>query len=304
MRITDAQVHLNVLDLESGIARMDEVGVDSVVIDEFASMGPNPGAPDGYFLRNGAFRYTTEYSKAASAAAPSRIAYLRRFDPLDPDLDDEIALASDTPSCVGLRVCPVFPLPPRPSDIPQRAPMDVTAEVRAGEYDRLFSLAAAADLPVFFNPSNGEDTRPSLELVSALAAQHPGLQLIVDHCGAGLPSRPGLHPSWSFTQFDEVCELARFANVYLKWCHAPRLSTEKFPYPDVQALLRRVIDAFGAERVMWASDWTVDIPWATWSESLDTVRTDPRLTPEELEWILGGTTRAVLSWPNDRGVTQ
>ena len=36
----------------------------------------------------------------------------------------------------------------------------------------------------------------------------------------------------------------------------PALSKEPFPYRDVNPVLREIVDAFGADRLMWASDTT------------------------------------------------
>ena len=69
-------------------------------------------------------------------------------------------------------------------------------------------------------------------------------------------------------QLDAVVDLAQYPNLALKWCHAPaRLSGEPYPHRDVLPHLRRVIDAYGVEHVMWASDYTQSRhtfgrPWA------------------------------------------
>ena len=58
-------------------------------------------------------------------------------------------------------------------------------------------------------------------------------------------------------ELDRVIDLAQYPNLALKWCHAPTLLSETaYPYRDVLPLLRRAIEAFGVERIMWASDVT------------------------------------------------
>ena len=38
-----------------------------------------------------------------------------------------------------------------------------------------------------------------------------------------------------------------------------RVSQQPYPYEDAAAALRVLVDAFGARRVMWGTDW----PWVT-----------------------------------------
>jgi hypothetical protein len=74
------------------------------------------------------------------------------------------------------------------------------------------------------------------------------------------------------------------------------------------------VNAFGAERVMWASDisrfagrsgWENAYPAAredypgkhTYAESLQMIRDTDALTADEKELVLGGAVRRVLRWP-------
>jgi len=80
----------------------------------------------------------------------------------------------------------------------------------------------------------------------------PDVQFVIDHCGAAFDAPPG-HAS-----IDDAVAMASYANVAYKWAHAPSfLSTEPYPFPDLEPKLRRAIDAFGPVRVMWASDYTM-----------------------------------------------
>jgi predicted TIM-barrel fold metal-dependent hydrolase len=47
--------------------------------------------------------------------------------------------------------------------------------------------------------------------------------------------------------------------VYVKASAFFRVASEPYPYADAAAALRALVDAFGARRVMWGSDW----PWVT-----------------------------------------
>ena len=62
--------------------------------------------------------------------------------------------------------------------------------------------------------------------------------------------------SGRLAQLEDVIGLAQYPNLAVKWSHAPAyLSDEPYPYRDLFRPLRRVIEAFGIERIMWASDY-------------------------------------------------
>lgn len=96
--------------------------------------------------------------------------------------------------------------------------------------------------------------------------------------------------------------------MFVKWCHAPlTFGASRFPFPEVRRFLARAMDAFGRERILWASDFTAveyagevtekPVSAYTWAEALFYMRTNPDLSAEDLEWVLGGTARKVLGWP-------
>jgi hypothetical protein len=58
-----------------------------------------------------------------------------------------------------------------------------------------------------------------------------------------------------------------------------------------------VVDAYGPERVMWASDYTMIRRHASWGEALFSIRDCPSLSEHEKTWLLGRTARRVLNWP-------
>jgi predicted TIM-barrel fold metal-dependent hydrolase len=71
----------------------------------------------------------------------------------------------------------------------------------------------------------------------------------------------------------------------------------EFPYEPLRPILRRAIQAFGAERLLWASDRTVTRPAMQWSDLVHYLRDDPELSRDEKEQILGGNSRRIFNWP-------
>jgi len=98
--------------------------------------------------------------------------------------------------------------------------------------------------------------------------------------------------------FDDVLALARFDNLVLKWSHPQRsFPPAVFPYPAWDPYLQAAVDGFGAQRIMWASDFTETLPGCTYAEALFYVRTSPVLSESDRTWILGRTARTILGWP-------
>ena len=67
-----------------------------------------------------------------------------------------------------------------------------------------------------------------------------------------------------------------------------RISSQDYPYQDTHTCVRKLLDAFGAQRVMWGSDF----PWVTdkcgYSKAWD-VLPQGFLSDDELRWVSGGT---------------
>jgi predicted TIM-barrel fold metal-dependent hydrolase len=69
-----------------------------------------------------------------------------------------------------------------------------------------------------------------------------------------------------------------------------------YPNGGTNVFLRKALDAFGAERVMWASDISANQTGESWAELLFAIRNNPDLSLREKEHVLGGTTRNWLGW--------
>jgi L-fuconolactonase len=117
----------------------------------------------------------------------------------------------------------------------------------------------------------------------------PALRLIIDH-GGGPPIRDRDLASWE----QGVRALARFPGVV---CKFSGLLEEAEPGADSDALLpiaRVLLDAFGAERLLWASNWPVcDLVggYAHWESVSAALLERLRVIGSECEKILGGNAR-------------
>lgn len=272
MDIVDAQVHANMLGTDVTLAIMDALGIQAVVFDEFEAPGEDGVLHPGYRLPNGSFRNVGPNAEAAALRHPDRFAFLMRVDPTDPGIESWIETLTAAPGFKALRTTVFTPAE--------------GAVFEGGGHDRLLQAAQSRGLPVFVTcPGRVPHLTPYVE-------HFPNVQFVIDHCGVAFDAPPGQGT------IDDALALARYPNVAYKWAHATTfLSTDPYPFPDLAPKLRNAVDAFGANRVMWASDYTMTRHRANWAESLFSIRDSPSLSEDEKASILGRTVRRILNFP-------
>lgn len=271
MDIVDAQLHLSLTpDAGEIMAAMDALGIQSVVLDEVWGRNANDHATPCVEFADGAYRPLSPCAQAAALQHPERFSFLQRVTRRDPQLPCLIPILASSPGCRSLRVV-----------IGSREERDAFA---AGAYAELLGLAQASGLPISIL------SKDLGRLLPDAVRRFPDLQFVIDHCG------------WVRTeqQWTDVLELARHGNTCLKWSHAHRAfgttGQPGNPQDSIQREFLRAMDAFGAERILWASDATHEESATTWGELLSFVRDNPGLSAGDREWVLGKTARRVFRW--------
>jgi predicted TIM-barrel fold metal-dependent hydrolase len=294
MDIVDSQVHMGPGGAAEMVAAMNALGVSSVLIDEWW-MG-TAGDP-GYQLPGGAFRTTSPSAELAAWTYPGRFAYLVRVDRRDPELRSVVRILRDSTHVRALRIAPGM----------TRAEI---AAFAAGDFDPIFAAAAECGLPIFVQISG------AAHLLERYARQFPAVKVVICHCGmppgrtlvpiiARMEGLPDSAEYWAKVAaepageaFDKVLRAADLPNVALKWAHAPGMfDAAGYPNEGARPYLRKALNAFGAERVMWASDISANQTGESWAELLFAIRDDPDLAEREKEYVLGRTAREWLNWP-------
>lgn len=288
MDIVDTQLHLGPGPVEPALEEMDALGIRSVLIEEFwvgaQGDGPHDALMPGYRLPGGAWRAVHPTAMSASLRYPDRFSYVVRLDRRDPDLENFMRAVAAEPGARGFRVLATWSA-------------DEVAALARGAFDELFDVAQDIGLPVWvFVPGH-------VELLPGYLGKFPRLQFVLDHLGIGMPRHP---PGRSAAEearttdpayFAQVLKLAEYPNLAVKLSHAPMLlRAGAYPFEAVRPYLRQAIEAFGVERLMWASDATI-MPHYAWADLLNYLRLDPELSDEEKAWLLGRTARKVFSWP-------
>jgi predicted TIM-barrel fold metal-dependent hydrolase len=264
MPIIDAQVHIwgggtpthqhrpvSRYTAEELIAEMQQAGVDGAVLH------PPSWDPD-----------SNEMAVAAAEAYPDKFCILGWFPLDDPSQRHRIETWKQRPGMVGLRWALVRP--------------EQQTWHEDGTMDWLWPAAEKAGTPI------ATMAWRFLPAFDRIAERHPGLKLIIDHCGLVRSARG---PA-AFETLDQLLPLARLPNVAVKATGAPGYSEQVYPFRDLHDGLHRIFDAFGPDRFFWGTDLT-RMPCS--------YRQCVTMFTEELSWLQGRELEkvmgdAVINW--------
>ncbi len=121
-----------------------------------------------------------------------------------------------------------------------------------------------------------------LPQVTALARRFPDVAIILDHLG-----RPDVTDGPPYAAAQSLFDLAPIENIYLKL--TPRIMGDsKKGAATPETLFPRLVEAFGARRMAWGSNFPTSP--GTLSEILATAKSRlATLSSDDLEWIFHGT---------------
>lgn len=270
MKIVDAQIHIwsqtitppsglhrkvQSFSAEEALAEMDEAGVDAALIHPPMSWDPK----------------SQEIALAAVQKYPDRFAVMGQFDFRNHTNKALIAGWRDQPGMLGLRWAL---LQPKEQEL-----------LREGALDWIWPEAEKAGLAVAMMGGI------FLKQFRSIAERHPGLKLILDHCGL---NRLG-QDSEAFIHLDEMTSLAKLPNVAVKATGAPHYSTQPYPFRSIQDGLHRIFDAYGPDRFFWGTDIT-RMP-CTYRQCVTFFTEElPWLRGEDVKKVMGRGLTAWLSW--------
>jgi len=234
------------------LREMDAAGVDRVVIV--------PPSWEGD--RN-------DLALAAAQQQPDRFAVMGRLDTEREGARDVIKTWRSQAGMLGLRFT---------FNTPLLAPL-----LTEGRMDWLWREAEASNVPVMIYLH-----QDLLHFVDRVAERHPQLRIVIDHLAL-----PYLKKDIeAFAEFDNLLPLAKRPNIAVKASTLPSHTTDVYPYRQTHPYLRRVYDAYGPQRVFWATDFTA-LP-CTYRQAITMFTEEIAwLNAEDKEWIMG---RAACEW--------
>lgn len=130
----------------------------------------------------------------------------------------------------------------------------------------------------------------ALPAIHRMIERHPRTRIVIDHC-----ARIGARTPVNDHDLDRLCALAKFEQVHVKTSAFYALGEKRAPYTDLGPMIRRLRDAFGASRLMWASDCPFQVQNGhTYAASIALIRERlDFLTVDDKAWMLRKTAEKV-----------
>jgi predicted TIM-barrel fold metal-dependent hydrolase len=150
----------------------------------------------------------------------------------------------------------------------------------------MWSYAADAGLSICLlaNPD-------ALPAVQRMCTAYPQTRVVIDHF-----ARIGMKGAVNQTDLDQLRALADHQHAHVKTSAFYALGAKKAPYTDMADMIRQLRDAYGAQRLMWASDCPFQVEGGhTYADSIALIRDRlDFLTPEDKTWMLRKTAEKVF----------
>ncbi|MFO1064220.1 MAG: amidohydrolase family protein [Pirellulales bacterium] len=131
----------------------------------------------------------------------------------------------------------------------------------------------------------------ALPAIGNMCKRFPKTRVVIDHF-----ARIGIDGSVKDAELDALCRLAEFKTTFVKTSAFYALGKKKTPYTDLGPMIKRVRDAFGADRLMWASDCPYQVdPGDNYLDSIELVRSRlDFLSASDKASMLSGTAEKVF----------
>lgn len=233
----DAHVHITPVDGRSSTNLPDYLDDrDTAAVDIAAIVTPST------------LGWNNDVSFDAAATDPERFRVIARVDLLAPD-GEAATRAVLARGAVGLRVTLMGE-----ADI---------AWLDEGRIDASAALLGAQGAVVEFHAAPEQ-----LAAVGRFAARFPRVPVLIDHMG-----RPDVLAGADGDDFRNFLELATHPNVHAKTPNSSFFSRVEHPFADLIPFYERALATFGADRLLWGSDWPLCVSAAPFAASVEPVET-------------------------------
>ena len=269
-RIIDSHVHVWKHDPEYPFAPGANVPARDATPETLLALMKANGVAKTVIIQVIHYKYDNRYALAVLKQYPGTFRGVCRVDPLDPAAPDHLSYWTEQ-GFHGVRISPAGdasgdwfrgalmpPLWKRCEEL--KVPMTVLA-------------------PITRMPD-----------VARLMDRTPDLTLVIDHMADCPIDQP--------EQLEKLIALERYPNVFVKISHTWSISKQPYPWLDAQQYVKRLYDAYGPRRLMWATDWPILETWTTYDKALSVVRDEMKfLNAEDEEWMLSRTIERVWPFP-------
>jgi L-fuconolactonase len=243
---------------EQLIEHMDAAGVSKAVLVQGSTV----------------YGYDNRYVVASVAAHPNRLIGVCCIDATAPDASETLRSLVQEDGLSGVRL------------FTTGSTLTETGWIDNEEVQPFWQEATALTIPVAV-----QIHRTGIPSLVKVLERYPDVRVLLDHL-----SHPSFEGGPPYIHDQALFDLAQYQNVWLKFS-TPNILNAKEGGSTVQAFFERAIDMFGANRMMWGSNFPAT--WGTgmgnpYVELVELARSGLSfLGEEDIEWLLGGTARTV-----------
>ena len=147
--------------------------------------------------------------------------------------------------------------------------------------------------------SQGSDKSVGSASFKKILDDCPDTQIVIEHlAGVGFNEAP-------YTDYKSALECAERPNTTIKVpglgeiTRRPPVLLPDFRFDDIPPLFEMAYEAFGADRMMWGSDFPPSAGREGYANTLDGVRNHPAFSSgDDVDWVLGKTAARVWGFDN------
>ncbi len=135
-----------------------------------------------------------------------------------------------------------------------------------------------------------------------ILANWPDLVLLVSHLGLPPAAPAGMELESARPNLADVLALRHAPNVYVKLSGFYALASPSHAYPHKNAwpYVELIAHAFGADRLLWGSDFSPALEHVSFAQSVDVLDHMPYFSPDERRAIYGDTLAGLLKTGKQR----
>ena len=235
------------------------------LIEQFNQAGVDKATlVQAYFV----YEYDNRYTIDATNAHSGRFASVVVLDPLDPRSPDVLSEMVQKQHVAGIRF--------------MRGRLPESSLGRAETYP-LWARIEQLGIPLSINDRLNEICK-----VVGPMEKHPGVKVAFEHAWG---HKVGTPPD--FKHLDPLFELAVNPNVYIKTA-INNIAAARAEGGTPQQLYTRLVEVFGANRIMWSSNYPAHPKFGSVKERLDIAKKELAfLEHSDREWIFGKTAMSV-----------
>ena len=267
--LIDSHVHVWKRDHRYPFAPGAAVPPEDATIETLLELMHDNGVAHSVIIQVIHYRWDNSYLADVLKRYPRIFQGVCRVNPQDPSAPDQLSRLTEYQGFSGVRLSPAA----GPDGDWIRGPLMAPLWRRCAQLKVPMTLL----IPVIRLP----DLHPHIEA-------NPDLQVVIDHMADSPLDDP--------RTLQLLLNLAQYPHVFVKISHMWSLSRQPYPYPDAAAQVQKLLQVFGAERLMAATDWPICLKQLSYRRAVDLFRSHlPFLTPKQRQQVLEKTAQRV--WP-------